>query len=88
MGQFVVNIMGQFKHVNRLTDYLHLLISVLREITGKRDSCGAGGSSSAEVVRKGLSEEGTFELGEEVRHLKIWSRHLQLEVTRSAQFLK
>lgn len=35
------------------------------------DSCGAGGSSSAEVVRKGLSEEGTFELGEEVRHLKI-----------------
>jgi len=52
------------------------------------DSCGAGGSSSAEVVRKGLSEEGTFELGEEVRHLKIWSRHLQLEVTRSAQFLK
>ena len=37
MGQFVVNIMGQFKHANRLTDYLHLLISVLREITGKRD---------------------------------------------------
>lgn len=51
------------------------------------DSCGAGGSSSAEVVRKGLSEEGTFELGE-VRHLKIWARHLQLEVTRSTQFLK
>lgn len=86
MGQFV-NIMGQFKHAHRSTEYLHLLMNVLR-ITGECDSCGAGGSSSAEVVRKGLSEEGTFELGEEVRHLKIWARHLQLEVTRSTQFLK
>lgn len=41
----------------------------------------------AEVVRKVLSEEVTFELREEVIHVKIWGGHFHLEGTRSAKAL-
>lgn len=51
------------KHANGSIELIHLLINAVKKIKQGNviDSNGAGGSLD-EVVRKGLSEEVTFEL--------------------------